>query len=106
MPNSDREDQAEAMATALQLPALQPFLATSDQTTLGQRWSKWVKGLEYFLTASNITNKKQKHAVLLHLAGPEVQTIFETLSDTGKDYNAALAKLNENFVPKKNVPFE
>ena len=39
MPNSDREDQAETMATPLQLPALQPFSATCDQTTLGQRWS-------------------------------------------------------------------
>ena len=62
--------------------------------------------MEYFLSASNIINKKEKPAVLLHLAGAEVQTIFETLSDTGEDYNAALAKLNEYFVPKKNVPFE
>ena len=106
MPNSDRTDQAETMATALQLPALQPSSAASDQTTLRQRWSKWVKGLEYFLTASNITDKKQKRAVLLHLAGAEVQTIFETLNDTGEDYDAALAKLNEYFVPKKNIPFE
>ena len=94
------------MATTLQLPAIQPFSVTSDQTTLGQRWSKWVKGLEYFLVASNITEKKQKRAVLLHLAGVEVQTIFETLSDTGTDYDTALAKLNEYFEPKKNIPFE
>ena len=107
MPDSDQEDQADEMATALHLPALQPFSVTSDQTTLGQRWSKWVKGLEYFLTASNITDKKQKHAVLLHLAGAEVQTIFETLIDTGEDYDAALAKLNvKYFVLKKNIPFE
>ena len=105
MPDSDQEDQADAMATALHLPALQPFSVTSDQTTLGQRWSKWVKGLEYFLTASNIPDKKQKRAVLLHLAGAEVQTVFETLMDTGEDYDAALAKLNKYFVPK-NVPFE
>ena len=106
MPDSDQEDQADEMATALHLPTLQPFSVTSDQTTLGQRWSKWVKGLEYFLTASNITDKKQKRAVLLHLAGAVVQTVFETLIDTGEDYDAALAKLNEYFVPKKNVPFE
>ena len=106
MPNSDREDQPEPMAAALQLPDLQPFSATSDQTMLGQHWSKWVKGLEYFRTASNITDKKQKHAVLLHLAVAEVQTILETLADTGEDYDAALAKQKEYFVPKKNVPFE
>jgi len=69
MPHSDLEDPADEMATALQLPAVQPFSVANDQTTLGQHWSKWVKGLEYFLTASNITDKKQKRAVLLHLAG-------------------------------------
>ena len=106
MPDSDQEDQADGMPTALQLPAVQPFSAASDQTTFGQRWSKLVKGLEYFLIASNITDKKQKRAVLLHLAGAEVQTVFETLSDTGEDYDTALAKLNEYFAPKKNVPFE
>ena len=100
------DDEEEVMATTLQLPAIQPFSVTSHQTTLGQRWSKWVKGLEYFLFASNITEKKQKRAVLLHLAGVEVQTIFETLSDTGTDYDTALAKLNEYFEPKKNIPFE
>ena len=62
--------------------------------------------MEYFLVASNISEKKQKRAVLLHLKGVEVQTIFKTLSDTGADYNAALAKLTEYFEPKKNIPFE
>ena len=70
------DDEEEVMATTLLLPAIQPFSVTSDQMTLGQRWSKWVKGLEYFLVALNITEKNQKRAVLLHLAGVEVQTIF------------------------------
>ena len=103
---SEDEEPVAVMATPLQLPAIQPFSVTTDQTTLGQRWSKWVKGLEYFLVASNVTDKKQKRAVLLHLAGAEVQTIFETLSDTGEDYDSALAKLTAYFEPKKNIPFE
>ena len=103
---SDSADSEDSMATTLQLPAIPPFSVTSDQTTLRQRWSKWVKGLEYFLVASNIKDKKQRRAVLLHLAGPEVQTVFETLSETGDDYATALAKLTEYFEPKKNIPFE
>ena len=55
--------------------------------------------------ASNITDKKQRGAVLLHLAGPEVQRVFETLSGTGDDHATALAKLTEYFEPKKNIPF-
>ena len=38
-----------------------------------------------------------RRAVLLHLAGPEVQTVFETLSGTGDDYASALAKLTHYF---------
>lgn len=105
MPTSGDEQQVTEMATTLQLPAIPPFSVT-DQKTLGQRWSTWVKGLEYFLVASNITEKKQKRAVLLHLAGADVQTVFATLSDTGEDYDTALAKLTEYFEPKKNIPFE
>ena len=103
---SDSEDSEDRMATTLQLPAIPPFFLTSDETTLGQRWSKWAKGLEYFLVASNITDKKQRRDVLLHLEGPKVQTVFETLSGTGDGYATALAKLTEYFEPKKNIPFE
>ena len=40
------------------------------------------------------------------MAGPEVQDIFLTLTDTGVTYETALAKLTEYFTPKKNIPFE
>ena len=66
---SDSADSEDRMATTLQLPAIPPFSVRSDQTTLGQRWSKWMKGLEYFLVASSITDNKRRRAVLLHLAG-------------------------------------
>ena len=95
---------ASPMAS-LQLPALPPF-SLADSSTLGQRWSKWVQSLEYFVVASGITDSKQKRAVLLHVAGPEVQDIFATLQETGEDYAAALAKLTAYFEPKKNVSFE
>ena len=83
---------------SLQLPALPPF-SLADSSTLGQRWSKWVQSLAYFLVASGITDPKQKQAVLLHLAGPEVQDVFAKLQDTGEDYAAALAKLTAS--PKR-----
>ena len=89
-----------------QLPAVAPFSVSSEYTTLGQRWEKWVQSLEFFLAASNITDSSRKRAVLLHLAGPEVQDIFLTLTDTGVAYETALAKLTEYFTPKKNIPLE
>ncbi|CAB3992802.1 Retrovirus-related Pol poly from transposon, partial [Paramuricea clavata] len=74
--------------------------------TLAQRWEKWTKSLDYYLRASGVTDQKQKRAVLLHLAGPDVQEVFETLPNTGDDYKTALEKLNEYFQPKRNIPFE
>ena len=35
----------------------------------------------------------------LHLAVPEVQEVFETLTETGDDYDTPLAKLHAYFKP-------
>ena len=49
----------------------------------------------------------RKRSLLLYLAGPDVEKIFETIPDNGKekDYVAA-AKLTEYFAPKKNIMYE
>ena len=54
----------------------------------------------------NITDDKQKRALLLYQAGPETQEIFETLTDTGDDYKTAQEKLDAYCSPKKNVNYE
>ena len=87
------------------LPAVAPF-SISEKATLSQRWKKWIKSFGFYLIASGIKDKKQQRALLLHLAGQDVQDIFETLTDTGEDYETALAKLNEYFEPQKNISFE
>ena len=40
-------------------------------------------GAELFIAASAVTCGTQKRALLLHCAGPNVQNIFGTLSNTG-----------------------
>jgi hypothetical protein len=87
-----------------QLPAVMPFSVPSEYTTLGQRW---VKSLEYYWAAANITDSARKRAVLLDLVGPEVQDIiFLTFTDTGDTYEMAMTKLTEYFAPRKHIPFE
>ena len=54
----------------------------------------------------NITNDKQRRALLLYQAGPDTQEIFETLTDTGDDYKTAQEKVDAYFSPKKNVDYE
>jgi hypothetical protein len=74
--------------------------------TCAQRWDGWVKALEYYFGACTITDAKQKRAVLLHVAGRDVQDVFETLANTGNDYDTAKTKLNEYFTPKCNLAYE
>ncbi|CAB3995185.1 Hypothetical predicted protein [Paramuricea clavata] len=93
------------MAKVLDLPKLQPF-TLGETSTISQRWRKWIKSFEYYIAASGINDKKQQRAILLHLAGPEVEDIFETLEDTGNDLDTAITKLTSYFEPQKNIPFE
>ena len=58
------------------------------------------------MTAMNITNDKQKRAVLLYQVGQATQEIFDTLPDTGDDFDTAMTKLDSYFPPKKNVDYE
>lgn len=107
---------------------------TSDISNIGGRWLKWIDRFENFLEASDITDAKRKKALLLHLAGDEVFSIFQSLPDpppienvTENDedseddeqqngnnaavdevdeYERAKVKLKNHFVPRTNVNFE
>ena len=94
------------MAAKLDLAPLPPFDPLSEPSSLGQRWKNWTKRFQTYIVAMNITDDKQKRALLLYQAGPATQEIFETLSDTGDDYKTAQEKLDVYFLPKKNVDYE
>ena len=91
----------EATKPSLGLMPLAPFDPLSDPTSLGQRWQTWKRCFEVYVTALDIQNAKQKRALLLYQVGEATQTIFDTLADTGEDYETAMTKLNEYFTPKK-----
>ena len=59
-----------------------------------------------YIVAMNITNNKQKRALLLYQAREATQEIFEMLPETGEDYATAQVKLDEYFYPKKNVDYQ
>ena len=50
-----------------------------------------------------ITDNKQKCALLLYQAGKATQEIFDTLQNTGDDYQTAKQRLKEYFAPRKNI---
>ena len=87
------------MAGKIKVHPLQPFDPVSDPTSIGQCWKIWKRRFQ-------TTDDKQKRALLLYQAGQETQEIFETLTETGEDYATAIAKLDQYFLPNKNVNYE
>ncbi|CAC5385599.1 Cilia- and flagella-associated protein 70 [Mytilus coruscus] len=94
------------IAKLLDLPTVQPFDCNGEQSSLSQRWTKWKKSFEYYMTASGVSKGGQKRALLLHLIGQDAQDIFETLTDTGDSFEDAVVKFDQYFLPKKNQPVE
>lgn len=91
---------------------IQKFNCTGDSTNVGPQWKRWLNRFEIYadskgliVVAGKDDNKQRRRALLLHLAGEDVQDIFETLPDTGeaKDYQKAVNALNKHFIPKKNT---
>ena len=97
------------MATGrINLTPLAPFDPLYEPTSLSRRWKEWKRRFEIYLLALNITNAKQKRAILLYQDGQATQDIFDTLPETGDDddYDTAMSKLDEYFTPKKNIDYE
>lgn len=82
-----------------------PFDPDLDPTSVGTRFRKYLERFKVYAAAMNIKDKARKRALLLHCAGPKVQDIFDTLEDTGEDFETAGEKLLEYFEPKRHHLF-
>eukprot|EP00795_Rhopilema_esculentum_P007975 gene7975-13874_t len=96
------------MAARLDLPPLPPFDAYTDPSSVGQRWKSWRRRFQTYLAAIDVTSPVQQRALLLYQVGQDTQDIFDTIPNNGEDddYETALEKLDEYFLPKKNIDFE
>jgi hypothetical protein len=92
---------------------IQHFACYTEPATLGSRWKRWLtsfqlyadgKGLIVAADSPNATRQRRR-ALLLHLAGPDVQDIFSALLDTGEatQYDEAVKALNAYVVPQVNT---
>ena len=91
---------------ALALPVFANFPVSSEPSTVSARWSKWINRFENLIVALDITDTKRKRALLLHYAGEEVDEIFDTLTDTGDEYQTAKDKITEHFKKGQNSDLE
>ena len=91
------------------------FDCFGDQGTLGPRWRRWLSAFQLFADGKGLIvnesatseTKQRRRALMLHLAGPDVQQIFETLPSTGSadHFQKAVDALNTYLVPKTNVAY-
>ena len=93
------------MSKTLDIPAVEALICNAD-VNLASEWEKWKKRVQYYVAAAELSDNKQKKAVLLHLIGPAGQEIFDTLYDTGDKYESVIASLDSYFMPKKNLIYE
>lgn len=63
-------------------------------------------GSKICFVAAEIKEKTRQSAFLLYYAEEEVCDIFETLPQSGDDFETAKEKLPEYFDPKKNVEYD
>lgn len=94
---------------------IHPFACYTEPATLGPRWTRWLTSFELYADGKGLiiddaatdNTKQRRRALLLHLAGPDVQDIFSTLPNTGQvtDYAATVKALNTYFVPQVNAAF-
>lgn len=55
-----------------------------EKGKLHKEWEVWKKSLECYFEAEDITDQKKKRAKLLHLGGPHLQSLFQSLPDSAK----------------------
>ena len=82
-----------------------PFDPDLDPTSVGTRFRKYLERFKVYAVAMNTKDKARKRALFLHCAGPKVQDIFDTLEDTGEDFETTGEKLLEYFEHKRHRLF-
>ena len=84
------------------LPSFDSFDIHAD----GAIAQRCIKRLENLFVAADIKDKTRQSAFLLYYAEEEVCDIFETLPESGDDFETGKEKLTEYFDPKKNVEYD
>ena len=92
--------------------AFPPLDLTGSSSQVAERWRQWKRSYQYYIDGKGITSASRKTAQLLHLAGMEVQDIFQDLPDPGpinaeqdSEYVVRLRKLDAHFRAEDIVPY-
>ena len=106
--SSSGETSDVSAPVTLDVGSLEAFNPKGDPHGLSQRWKRWKRAFNLYVSGKGVTNDLQKRSLLLHVAGMEVQEVYFTLvgEDTIATFQDTLKVLDDYFIPKANVPFE
>ena len=74
-----------------------------DYTTISTRWKNYKRRFEKLIVALNVTDDRQKKALLLNYTGEEAYEVYEKLTTGAEDetYEAVITSLDGHFAPKR-----
>ena len=89
------------------------FDPETEPTTVGVRWTKWIRGFSRFAGAEGVTDIDQLYDLLLYNTGEKVQDIWDITYPEGGDalpnenkYERLISLLTAHFKPQINVTYE
>ena len=97
--------QSIAMSIAASLPAPMRYQS-------GENFERWLRGVEFYMTACGITTLTRKSATVLTLLDLEIQDVVRTLShpqelpSDANEYQVLTAKLKAYYQPRVNNTYE
>ena len=92
----------------MSISCLEPSNPKGEPHSLSQRWKRWKRAFNLYVTGKGVSDYGQKRALFLHVAGMDVQEIYFTPAADAESatFEATVKVLDDYFVPKANVPFE
>ena len=105
---SSGETSDVSAPVTLDVGSLEAFNPKGDRHGLNQRWKRWKRAFNLYVSGKGVTNDLQNRSLLLHVAGMEVQEVYFTLvgEDTIATFQDTLKVMDDYLIPKANVPFE
>ncbi|KAL9974552.1 hypothetical protein ACROYT_G011601 [Oculina patagonica] len=84
--------RSTSRSVVLDVGCLEPFNPKVEPQNLNQRWKRWKRAFDLYVTGKGVTEDAQKRALFLHVAGMDVQEIYFTLAGEQASGFAATVK--------------
>ena len=85
-----------------------PVFTLDDYTTISARWKKYKQRFENLVVALNVTDDRQKNALLPNYIGEEAYEVYENLTSGAEDetHEDVVTLLDGGFAPKSNISYK